>query len=104
LQIQTTDPLAIEQWFSGKLDWPVTLPRFAESDIVLEGARLCKILNTRIALVFYQRQKRRCSLFVFPDTSTSFSEIPETYLYSANGYTIHYWKKNRLLYSLVAPQ
>lgn len=64
-QVQSNNPRAIETWFRGKLPFDLRLPELAA---VPAGARVCRVLDRRCALVFYEKDGRRLSLFAFgPD-------------------------------------
>jgi len=64
-QVRSNDPRAIETWFRGKLPFDLRLPELAA---LPSGARVCRVLDRRCALVFYEREGRRLSLFAFgPD-------------------------------------
>jgi anti-sigma factor RsiW len=64
LHIVSADPAEVERWFSGNVDFAVSLPRLPGATLV--GGRTCTIAGRRVALTFYDIRERRVSLFVMP--------------------------------------
>lgn len=61
LGIALTDPSTLTAWFQGRLPFPVPIPQ--PGDVRLLGGRLCSPLGHRGAVVFYEHQGKRLSLF-----------------------------------------
>jgi anti-sigma factor RsiW len=62
LEVTSSDATVVENWFAGRLDFAVKLPRLAGATLV--GGRLCSVAGRRVALVFYDHLGHRLSLFV----------------------------------------
>ena len=60
--VTSADAGTLERWFTGKLDFPLHIPRVAQAKLV--GARLCDIAGRRIPLASYELGARRVSIFV----------------------------------------
>jgi anti-sigma factor RsiW len=71
LEIALTDPSTLAAWFQGRLPFPVPIPQ--PRDVRLLGGRLCSPLGHRGAVVFYEYQGKRLSLF----TMTADVLLPE---------------------------
>lgn len=60
--IAGNDPKSLEQWFTGKIDFPLHIPAVPQAKLV--GARLCDIAGRHIPLASYELGTRRVSIFV----------------------------------------
>lgn len=107
-ELVTSDPAEAEQWFRSRLDVAVSLPRFKENTLALRGARLCYILDRRIALLGYERGTERLSLFVMDASGLDFQDMKQadvnhvecvTALFK--GYKVLCWKRYGLLFAFV---
>jgi anti-sigma factor RsiW len=61
LEIASADPVTITTWFQSRVPFPVHVPHL--QDVRLLGGRLCSPLGYRGAVVFYEREGKRLSLF-----------------------------------------
>ncbi|MBI4613959.1 MAG: zf-HC2 domain-containing protein [Planctomycetes bacterium] len=110
-EVTTTDPDQAEDWFDNRLDVAVVLPRFREQSLALRGARLCYVVDRRVALFFYERAGERLSLFVMSESGLDLEGMTRVELAHADfrartykGYEVVCWKVDGLLYALVASQ
>ena len=60
--VTSADASTLEQWFTGKIDFPLHIPQLAQAKLV--GARLCDIAGRHIPLASYELGARRVSIFV----------------------------------------
>jgi len=60
--VTSADASTLEQWFIGKIDFPLHIPQLAQAKLV--GARLCDIAGRHIPLASYELGARRVSIFV----------------------------------------
>lgn len=88
---------AIERWFGGKLDHPVTLPRFPNSTAT--GARLLQVRDKPAAYIRYD-SPRPMGLFVFGDDH-DLDVGPEAEVGSSHGYNVVSWREGDVVYQLV---
>ncbi len=95
-ELSTADPVAIEAWFEGRLPFETKLPGLAAQPL---GARRCRILDRPCALVFYEKEGCRLSLFVFDPASLP-APLPETAI--AEGFNLLGWDSRGLRYALVS--
>ena len=61
LEIASTDPAILTNWFRERVPFPVQIPRLNKGRLL--GGRLCSLLGRQVALVFYERGGKRFSLF-----------------------------------------
>lgn len=66
LEVAASDREGIEAWFRGRLPFEPRLPHLAARPV---GARICRVLERPCALVFYEKEECRLSLFVFEGES-----------------------------------
>lgn len=114
LEILTTSPDAISQWFAGKVSFSLKLPNYQELSgqekrYTLEGARLVSFKNDYAAYVAYEMNKRPISLVV---TSYEIAQPSGGEIIPSRGLTFHYdsienlkvitWSDRGLTYALVS--
>jgi anti-sigma factor RsiW len=114
LEIKTSSPAEISDWFSGKVPFSLKLPTYQENSgqarlYHLEGARLVGFKNDYAAFVAYQMRNRPITLVVTSDrvaTPSGGEEIPSKGLkfhYDAiNGLKVITWSDRGLTYALVS--
>ena len=73
LEMETTNPQTISEWFANKVDFNVKLPSYQESSgqekiYMLEGARLVGYQNDYAAYVSYRMGNRPISLVITSET------------------------------------
>jgi anti-sigma factor (TIGR02949 family) len=108
-QIKTGVRIEAERWFSRQLDIFLPLPRFDGRALRLRGGRLCNVMDRRVALLFYEHEGRRASLFVMngkgldpgPMDVVAFPD-PNTAIEIHKGFQVLCWKHEGLLYALVS--
>lgn len=61
LEISSADPTIVTNWFRGRVPFLVKIPQL--NDVHLLGGRLCPLLGQQAALVFYECEGKRLSLF-----------------------------------------
>jgi anti-sigma factor RsiW len=61
LEIASADPATVTVWFQSRVPFPVRVPSL--QDVRLLGGRLCSPLGHLGAVVFYEREGKRLSLF-----------------------------------------
>ena len=91
--------LAIRQWFVDKLDFRPPMP-FKPPGMQLAGARLCNMLDQRIASYMYQSDGVWVSLYIMKSMVPQAAQVSEQIL-MLNGYGYIYWQNQGLHYSLV---
>jgi len=104
----TGDLDSAERWLEGQLDLAVPVPRFAPGGPHLLGARRCYVLDRRVALLFYELDGQRVSVFAMDDRGLDLAgmtrlDVPETEcsMDSYKGYHVVGWKRAGLLFALV---
>lgn len=107
-EVATTDPAEAERWFAPRLGTAVPLPRFERQGMRLLGGRLCYVLDRRVALLFYEWDGRRDSLFVMDPAGLSAAPAPEDpfsvarAVETVKGYRVACWTKAGRMYALVS--
>jgi len=114
LEIETTSPMEISQWFVGKVPFSLALPNYQESSgqekvYQLEGARLVGFNKDYAAYVAYQMNHRPITLVV---TSSTVAMPSGGEQIVSKGITFHYdsidglkvitWSDRGLTYALVS--
>ena len=114
LEVESTSPQQISEWFVNKVNFGVKLPNYQESSgqeklYVLEGARLVNFKTDYAAYVAYQMKERPISLVI---TSASGVEPTGGEVIAAGGLKFHYnaidglkvltWSDRGLTYALVS--
>lgn len=99
LEIEPPHAEAIEQWFGGKLDHRVALPRLPNARA--SGARLLQVRDKPAAYVRYDTERRRLGLFVFED-GHDVDVGPEPAVASSHGYNVVSWREGDVVYQLVS--
>jgi anti-sigma factor RsiW len=114
LEILTTSPDAISQWFAGKVSFSLKLPNYQELSgqdklYTPEGARLVAFKNDYAAYVAYEMNKHPISLVV---TSYEVAQPSGGEVIPSKGLTFHYdsidnlkvitWSDRGLTYALVS--
>lgn len=96
LEIQQS-PDAIERWFGGKLDHPVSLPRFPQAQAA--GARLLQVRDKPAAYIRYD-VPRSMGLFVYGD-NYDVEVGSEPAVTTTHGYHVVSWREGEVVYQLV---
>lgn len=104
----TGDPLAAERWLEDQLNLAVPVPRFAPEGPRLLGARRCYVLDRQVALIFYELDGQRVSVFVMDDRNLDLAgmtrlDVPEAEcsMDSYKGYHVVGWTRAGLLFAVV---
>ncbi len=87
LEISSANPAIITSWFGSRVPFPVRIPQL--HDVHLLGGRLCPLLGRQAALVFYECEGKRLSLF----TLAGDASLPEEKIQMTN------WDNSRCLRS-----
>ncbi len=106
-QILSSEPRNVEDWFRGKVDFVVKVPELRGTKLI--GGRLCRIKNNRIALLFYEKDKKPISLFVMDNSVADLSSIGKVeiqgkklYQQSEKGCNLIFWREKGVVYALVS--
>jgi anti-sigma factor RsiW len=114
LEVESSDPQAISEWFQNKVNFVVKLPSYQESSgqeilYTLEGARLVNYQNDYAAYVSYHMKDRPISLVITSELLAQPSGGEEI---ASRGLTFHYnaidglkvitWSDRGLTYALVS--
>lgn len=108
LEIQQPSPEQLEAWFRGKLDHPVSVPRFVNATAA--GARLLNVREKPAAYIRYDAARsddarpRQVGLFVIDDDDQDIDvgALPQPNLGSSNGYNVVSWRNGDLTYILTS--
>lgn len=107
VQISSSDPRTIEDWFRDKVDFAVLVPELVNAKLI--GGRLCHLDNKRIALLFYEKEGKPISLFMMDEAyldgySQDRVEILRNKLHNdtQRGCNLIFWRQRGILYALVS--
>lgn len=103
-QILSSEPRSVEDWFRGKVDFMLKVPELRGA--TLRGGRLCRIKNSRIALLFYEKDKKTISLFAMDDSLADIGKVEiqgkNLYHQSEKGCNLIFWREKGIVYALVS--
>lgn len=114
LEVESSSPQEISEWFTNKVNFNVKLPSYQETSgqeilYTLEGARLVNYQNDYAAYVSYHMKDRQISLVITSELSARPSGGEEI---ASRGLTFHYnaidglkvitWSDRGLTYALVS--
>ncbi|WP_224371290.1 anti-sigma factor family protein [Hyalangium versicolor] len=108
VEIANVGPEHVEQWFHGKLDHQVSIPRLPNAQ--LAGARISNVKDRPAAYISYEtrpeqegQQARRIGVFVFDDAARDLDAqaLPAVQVDSSQGYNVAVWRDGEVVYELV---
>ncbi len=107
LEVQQGSPESLEGWFSGKLDYRVSVPRFPNTRAA--GARLLNVRDKQAAYIRYDAprpqggQRGQLGLFVYGDKPRDLDvgALAAPDLGTSNGYNVVSWRDGDVVYQLV---
>jgi anti-sigma factor RsiW len=110
VDIATTDPAQLRQWFVPRVDFaPPTPPTM--SDLSLVGGRLCYFFKRRIAAYMYHVDGHVLSLYIMSDQDIELPSRRDAMLggrpaavRELDGFAHILWRDGKLYYSLVSNQ
>ncbi len=106
LEIQQRTPRELEDWFGGKLNHRVSVPRFPNATAF--GARLLNVRENQAAFIRYDTQRpgekasRPLGLFVYQAPEDDVALLPEAEFGSGNGFNVVSWRDGDVVYRLVS--
>lgn len=111
LDMAASDPVALKEWFQGKVDFRLPLKGAEIDGYRLVGSRLCYFLKRRLSALMYERTGARISLYVMTGEDL---EIPagtweplasrEIASFAVESYRNLIWQDGDLVYALVSDQ
>lgn len=108
-EIEQVTPERAEQWFQGKLDHKVAVPRLHNATVA--GARLSHLQDRPAAYISYKvpcpsgsGAQKKMGLFVVDDSrdSVAAAEFPQIEVANRHGYNVAMWKQGEVVYELVS--
>ncbi|MBN1206340.1 MAG: zf-HC2 domain-containing protein [Myxococcaceae bacterium] len=108
-EIANAAPERVEQWFHGKLEHRVPVPRLPNAQ--LSGARIFNLKDRDAAYISYETQPskegeagRRIGVFVFGDAERQLDAkaLPSVEVDSSDGYNVAVWRDGEIVYELVS--
>lgn len=107
MEITTSDPEAVQQWFREKAGLAFRLPATSEPQLV--GGRLCHLQGRKAALIWYRHPQSMVSLYILDagnaelsDEQTIALDGKRCIVDARKGYSVVMWKERGLLYGLVS--
>lgn len=107
VQIASSDPGEIENWFGDKTDFLMDIPVLGGAKLL--GARLCQLFDRKIGVIVYESNNELVSLFIFnyPEldlSSMNMLDIDGKKLCRGHGKGVHLvmWKNGGLVYALTS--
>jgi anti-sigma factor RsiW len=100
VDVLSTDRHTVKPWFEGKLPFTFNLPELQGSEFTLLGGRVTYLEQTPGAHLIYQLRKHRISVFIFPEQSRQWAQLPSGAV-SALSFQQQSWTQNGLRYFVV---
>ncbi len=109
VQILSSNPAMVEEWFRGKVDFVVNVPKLHDTKFI--GGRLCQIEGKRLALLFYEKDGKPVSVFVmdgslidlnWKDKSAIKNDITISKITNEKGCNIVFWRQKGVVFALVS--
>jgi mycothiol system anti-sigma-R factor len=107
-EIANAAPEHVEEWFNGKVEHRVSLPRLHNAQV--SGARISHVKDRQAAYISYETRPekegqpgRRMGLFVFDDSARDVNAqaLPAVQVDSSQGYNVAVWRDGEIVYELV---
>ena len=105
LEVTGPRPEDVREWFQGKVEFTVHLPRFNRPDVALLGGRLAYVRDRKAALLTMLVKQRRLSVMVFRSGSTPTTTRrvrPRVVIHRISGYNIALVRSGDLTYSVIS--
>ncbi|TQV70322.1 anti-sigma factor family protein [Denitrobaculum tricleocarpae] len=111
LDMAASDPVALKEWFQGKVDFRLPLKGAEIDGYRLVGSRLCYFLKRRLSALMYERSGARISLYVMtgenlevPEGTWEPAASREIASFAVEDYRNLIWQDGGLVYALVSDQ
>lgn len=109
LDVVASDPAEVGRWFRGRLAAGVLPPSFENTEMRLQGGRICSILGRYGAQLVYQRGDHLVCMFIMEPNGAALPEGEERAIAGRparftvlKGYSVVIWENRGLLQALVA--
>ncbi|HEY3858272.1 MAG TPA: anti-sigma factor [Gammaproteobacteria bacterium] len=99
MDLTTSDPRAVQSWFSGKLAYQPPVPDLSAEGYALVGARLDKVKDEPAAALVYQHGSDVVTVFVCAADKPGDKAIDTD---SDDGYQVVYWTQGSLSFWMVS--
>jgi anti-sigma factor RsiW len=97
--LASSDPKAVQAWFSGKLAYTPPVPDLSAQGYALVGARMDKVKDQPAAALVYQHGKDMVTVFVCAAEKPGDKALDTD---SNDGYQVVYWTKGSLSFWVVS--
>jgi len=104
VEVEASDPMAVAQWFRGKLDIPVRPVTFRNVSARLVGARISSVRDQMAAALYYDVGGRRMTVFVFNREVVGHG-LPRqspVIIPSSHGYTVMLTEQQGVAYAIAS--
>jgi anti-sigma factor RsiW len=92
----------VSGWFSDKLGFPVSLPKYNIQGATFLGGRECLLGKEKAAYLFYEKRGKRVSLFIIHARDLGITLKGErVYNVSDKEHDVKVWREGDLVYALV---
>lgn len=97
--LASSDPAAVQSWFSGKLAYTPPVHDFSAQGYTLEGARLDHVEDLQAATLVYRHGDELVTVFVCPAGKAGDTDLDAD---ADSGFNIVYWTKGTLSFWVVS--
>ena len=89
-------------WFAKRIGFAAAPPKLCDDGLVLQGGRTCKLGLTDAAYLIYQKNGKKCSVFVINPADLNFKlEKDKKFSVKENDLDIKIWSESNLVYAMV---
>ncbi len=92
----------IAGWFAKRIGFAAAPPKLFDDALVLQGGRPCKLGLNHAAYLIYQKNGKKCSVFVINPADLDFKlEKDKRFSVKENDHDIKIWSESNLVYAMV---
>jgi hypothetical protein len=92
----------VSAWFAERIGYPVHVPDMAGEGFTLLGGRKCSLGHKKAAYLVYEKEGKKCSLFIINPNDLAFGlERDRKYSSEENDNSIKVWSDKGLVYAMV---
>ena len=92
----------VAAWFAKRIGFAAAPPKLDEPGLVFKGGRQCKLGPKKAAYLIYQKDGKKCSLFIINPADLDFKlEKNRKFSVKENDHDIKIWSESDLVYAMV---
>jgi hypothetical protein len=89
-------------WFAKRIGFAAAPPKLFDDGLVLQGGRPCKLGSQKAGYLIYQKNGKKCSVFVINSADLDFKlKKDKKFSVKENDHDIKIWSESNLVYAMV---